>query len=80
MLVHYYPSVTALSVSEDVTYSDVRQRLEEYSQQTDSVIARRVIEPSTSGGRTFSYDNFSQSPLPRGLEEFQASEKVESTL
>lgn len=29
MLVHYYPSVTALSVSEDVTYSDVRQRLEE---------------------------------------------------
>ncbi|WP_260471716.1 hypothetical protein [Streptococcus suis] len=80
MLVNYYPSVTALSVSEDVTYSDVRQRLEEYSQQTDSVIARRVIEPSKSGGRTFSYDNFSQSPLPRGLEEFQASEKVESAL
>ncbi|HEM6510281.1 TPA: DUF1430 domain-containing protein [Streptococcus suis] len=80
MLVHYYPSVTTLSVSEDVTYSDVRQRLEEYSQQTDSVIARRVIEPSTSGGRTFSYDNFSQSSLPRGLEEFRASEKVESAL
>ncbi|CYV96354.1 DUF1430 domain-containing protein [Streptococcus suis] len=80
MLVHYYPSVTALSVSEDVTYSDVRQRLEDYSQQTDSIIARRVIEPSTSGGRTFSYDNFSQSSLPRGLEEFQASEKVESAL
>ncbi|HFU3982491.1 TPA: DUF1430 domain-containing protein [Streptococcus suis] len=80
MLVHYYPSVTTLSVSEDVTYSDVRPRLEEYSQQTDSVIARRVIEPSTSGGRTFSYDNFSQSSLPRGLEEFRASEKVESAL
>ncbi|MGQ7419605.1 DUF1430 domain-containing protein [Streptococcus suis] len=80
MLVHYYPSVTTLSVSEDVTYSDVRQRLEDYSQQTDSVIARRVIEPSTSGGRTFSYDNFSQSSLPRGLEEFRASEKVESAL
>ncbi|WP_105243002.1 DUF1430 domain-containing protein [Streptococcus suis] len=80
MLVHYYPSVTTLSVSEDVTYSDVRQRLEDYSQQTDSIIARRVIEPSTSGGRTFSYDNFSQSPLPRGLEEFQESEKVESAL
>lgn len=31
MLVHYYPSVTTLSVSEDVTYSDVRQRLEDYS-------------------------------------------------
>lgn len=39
-----------------------------------------MIEPSKSGGRTFSYDNFGQSPLPRGLGEFQASEKVESAL
>ncbi|HEM3633322.1 TPA: hypothetical protein U1C38_001157, partial [Streptococcus suis] len=80
MLVHYYPSVTTLSASEDLTYSDIRQRLEEYSQETDSVIARRVIEPSKSGGRTFSYDNFGQASLPRGLEEFQASERVESAL
>ncbi len=80
MLVYYYPSVTTLSATEEIAYPELRQQLEEFSQQTDSVIARRVIVPNETGGRTFAYDNFSQTSLPRGLEEFQASAREQSTL
>ena len=68
-----YDSVTLLSVkkgAQEPTREVFEQELEKFASSEQSLIARRIVEPSKDGRTNFTYATYGQGDLPK---EFQAA-------
>ena len=68
-----YDSVTLLSVkkgAQEPTREEFERELEKFASSEQSLIARRIVEPSKDGRTNFTYATYGQGDLPK---EFQAA-------
>ena len=68
-----YDSVTLLSVkkgAQEPTREEFERELEKFASSEQSLIARRIVEPSKDGRTNFTYATYGQGGLPK---EFQAA-------